>query len=119
MILVDTCIWIKFFRGEGEELITLLEENKVMTHWIVIGELATGNLAKRAQTLNDLRTLEQVKEATPREALALIENQKLHGLGLSWGDVQLLASCLIHSVPLWTQDKRLRDAARQLNASWD
>ncbi len=119
MILVDTCIWIKLFRGEGEELITLLEENKVATHWIVIGELATGNLARRAQTLNDLRTLEQVNEATPREALALIENQKLHGLGLGWCDIQLLASCLIHSVPLWTQDKRLREAARRMNASWD
>lgn len=119
MILVDTCIWVDFFRGENAELAKLLVENKVAMHWIVIGELATGNLPKRAQILNDLRTLERVEEATARESLALIENQKLFGKGLSWNDVQLLASSLIHSVPLWTRDLRLRDAARKTGASWD
>ena len=119
MILVDTSIWIDFFRGDGQELIELLNENKAATHWIVIGELASGSLPKRAQTLADLRVLEQVQEATARESLALIENQKLFGKGLSWGDVQLLASCLIHSIPLWTRDKRLREVARQLKTSWD
>jgi predicted nucleic acid-binding protein len=119
MIVVDTSVWIDFFRGDGQELIELLKENKVVTHWIVIGELSTGNLPKRTQTLADLRALEQLPEATPRESLALIENQKLFGKGLSWGDIQLLASCLIHALPLWTRDKRLREVARRLNASWD
>ena len=119
MILVDTSVWIDFFRGDSEELIDLLQENKVATHWIVIGELATGSLPKRAQTLMDLRVLEQVPTATERESLALIENQKLFGKGLSWCDVQLLASCLIHSYPLWTRDKRLKEVAKRLHASWD
>lgn len=119
MILVDTSIWIDFLRGDGQELIELLQENQVATHWIIIGELATGNLPKWAQTLADLRALEQLPEASARESLALIENQKLFGKGLSWCDVQLLASCLIHSMRLWTRDKRLREEARRLNASWD
>jgi predicted nucleic acid-binding protein len=119
MILVDTNIWIDFFRGNCPELGELLEENKVATHWIVIGELATGSLAQRAQTLADLRMLDRVNEASPRETLALIENQTLYNKGLSWADVQLLASALIHSVPLWTRDKRLREAAQKVHASWD
>lgn len=119
MILVDTCIWVDFFRGENAELVDLLAENKVAIHWIVIGELAVGSLSKRAQILNDLRALERVDEATARESLALIENQKLFGRGLSWNDVQLLASSLIYSVPLWTRDARLREAARKTGASWD
>ncbi|CAN5694391.1 type II toxin-antitoxin system VapC family toxin [soil metagenome] len=119
MILVDTNIWIDFFRGNCPELGDLLEENKVACHWIVIGELATGSLSQRAQTLADLRMLDRVKEASPRETLALIENQTLYNKGLSWADVQLLASALIHAVPLWTRDKRLRNEAKKLNASWD
>ncbi len=118
MILVDTCIWVDFFRGENAELAELLAENEVAMHWIVIGELAAGNLPRRAQILNDLRSLELVEEATARESLALLENQKLFGKGLSWNDVQLLASSLIHSVPLWTNDARLRDAARKTGALW-
>ncbi len=118
MILVDTCIWVDFFRGENLELADLLAANEVVMHWIVIGELAVDNLPRRAQILNDLRVLERVQEATAREALALLENQKLYGKGLSWNDVQLLASALIHSVPLWTKDIRLRDAAQKTGALW-
>lgn len=118
MILVDTCIWVDFFRGMNAELADMLAENEVVTHWIVIGELAAGNLPKRAQVLNDLRILERVEEATARESLALLENQKLFGKGLSWNDVQLLASALIHSVPLWTLDVRLREAAKKTGALW-
>jgi hypothetical protein len=70
------------------------------------------------KSLHDLRALEQVQPATEREALALIENQQLYGRGLSWNDIQLLASSLIHHVPLWTRDRRLREAADSLHAAW-
>lgn len=119
MVLADTNVWINFFRDGDTAFGQALWRGDVMTHWIVIGELATGNLSKRGETLTDLRAMALVPPATERESLALIENQKLFGKGLSWGDVQLLASCLIHHVPLWTKDKRLRDTARKLHCSWD
>jgi predicted nucleic acid-binding protein len=119
MILADTNIWIDFFRDGDAAFGQALWRGDVLTHWIVIGELATGNLARRAVTHHDLRAMALVPPVTERESLALIENQKLFGKGLSWGDVQLLASCLIHHVPLWTKDKRLREAARKLRCSWD
>ena len=97
----------------------LLRGGEVLTHWIVVGELAAGNLPDRQSTLHDLRRMSRVPSATELESLALIENHKLHGRGLSWNDVQLLASCLIHDVPLWTRDKRLRETARKAHASWD
>jgi predicted nucleic acid-binding protein len=119
MVLADTNVWIGFFRVGDAPFGQALWRGDVLTHWIVIGELATGSLSKRDATLNDLRSMAQVPPATEREALALIDNQKLFGAGLSWCDVQLLASCLIHHVPLWTRDKRLREAARKLHCSWD
>jgi predicted nucleic acid-binding protein len=119
MVLADTNIWIDFFREGDTHFGLALWRGDVKTHWVVIGELSTGNLSKRSATLHELRALDRVEPATELESLALIENQKLHGKGLSWADVQLLASCLIHNVPLWTRDKRLREAAKKLHCSWD
>lgn len=119
MVLADTGIWIDYFRQEGHQLGHLLWRGEVLTHWIVVGELATGNLPKRDETLHDLRRMSRVASATETEALALIENLKLFGKGLGWNDIQLLASALINSVPLWTRDKRLRAAAKKLHTSYD
>jgi predicted nucleic acid-binding protein len=118
MVLADTNIWIDFLRGKDQNLGQILWRGDVVTHWIVIGELATGTLPDRPQMLADLRSMEQVPPATERESLALIENQKLFGKGLGWSDIQLLAACLIHHVPLWTHDKRLADQAKRLGCAW-
>lgn len=119
MVLADTSVWIDHLRKEGHELGHLLARGEVLTHWIVVGELATGNLPDRADTLHHLRRMSRVPSVTELETMALIENQRLFGKGIGWNDIQLLASALIHSVPLWTRDKRLREAAKKLHASWD
>ena len=118
MVLVDTNIWIDHLRAGDQQLGFLLWRGEALTHWIVIGELATGTLPKRAEILTDLRSMHQVEPATEREALELVENQKLFGKGLSWNEIQLLASCLIHHVPLWTRDKRLAEQAIRLGCNW-
>lgn len=118
MILADTCIWIDFFRNGGSDFSHLLNQGKIASHWIVIGELASGNLPQRPQTLADLRNLPRIKRATERESLALIENRSLHGCGLSWNDIQLLASALVNHTPLWTNDRRLDIIATDLNANY-
>ncbi len=119
MVLADTSLWIEWFRVGCKELQDLLMRNEVGTHWIVIGELATGNLPKRASTLTDLQALYRFSPATEAESLVLIESKHLYGKGIGWNDAQLLASALIHGAPLWTRDKRLRDIARKLHCSWD
>jgi len=118
MILADTCIWIDFFRNRNEPFAQLLNKSKINSHWIVIGELASGNLPARQQTLADLRNLPRVQPASSRESLALIENHALYGHGLSWNDLQLLASSLIYHIPIWTHDKRLKSVAMELNACY-
>jgi len=120
MVLADTNVWVYFLNGKNNDqrLGQMLWAGEIVTHWIVIGELAVGSVANRSQFLGDLRELERVEPATERESLVLIENRKLYGRGIGWNDIQLLASCLIHGVPLWTHDKRLHDAAVELGCAW-
>lgn len=119
MVLADTSVWIDFLRGQNPALGQRLWSGEIVTHWIVIGELATGNLSDRANFLADLREMEMVSPATERESLVLIENRRLYGRGIGWNDIQILASCLINHVPLWTSDRRLREAAEELGCAWE
>ncbi len=111
MILVDTSVWIDHFRRSDSRLVKALERHEVSIHPIVIGELATGNLISRGQTLLDLQSLPTLSEASFEECLGLIERRKLYGLGLGWNDVHLLASSLLEGIPLWSNDKRLHATA--------
>lgn len=118
-VLVDTCVWIDFL-GRGDPLLAdCLIEDMVACHPIVIGELATGNLPKRAETLEDLLVLTRVPEASFEEVFHLVEKRHLYGRGLHWNDCGLLASALISGLPLWTNDRRLAAAARQCGCAWD
>jgi predicted nucleic acid-binding protein len=48
----------------------------------------------------------------------LVGVNALHGKGLGWIDVHLLASALLSHVPIWTRDRRLAAAAKHLEIAW-
>lgn len=114
MILVDTSVWIDHFRRGNGRLVGLLESAAVLCHPFVVGELACGNLGSRATTLELLRTLPMSAVATDDEVLAFLEARRLMGHGLGYIDVHLLAAAALGSAPLWTLDRRLASAAREL-----
>ena len=118
-VLVDTSVWVDFIRKGDEKLAKLLQEQRVVTHPIIIGELASGNLSDREETLNALLALRQAPTATFYETLHLLERDRLYGRGLHWNDIQVLASALIAGLPLWTRDRRLRSAAEARDSDWD
>ena len=89
----------------------------VCVHPFVIGELACGKIANRAEVLDLLGHLSAVTVATDDEALAFLERRKLMGRGIGFVDVHLLASAALATVPLWTHDKRLAAAAEELGLS--
>jgi len=99
-------------------MVNLLGSGEVVTHSVVLGELAVGNLHHRAQTLADLRTLLDAHESPPRDALDFLERHRFFGIGLSWCDVQLLAAAGLNGISLWTHDRGLRTAAERLGLSW-
>ncbi len=114
MILVDTSVWVDHLRKGDRELSALLNEGQVACHPFVIGELACGNLRNRAEILSLLAALPRVIAAGHDEALRLLSDRKLHGKGLGWIDVHILASCLLDGCTLWTRDRALAAAARAL-----
>ncbi len=48
------------------------------------------------------------------EVLAFVEAQRLTGRGLGWIDMHLLASAALAHQVLWTHDRRLDSAAREV-----
>jgi predicted nucleic acid-binding protein len=112
MILVDTSIWIDHLRAGAPELVELLQDNQVLTHPWVTGELALGHLARRNEILGLLGNLTHATVATHSEVLTLVKNQKLYGAGIGYVDAHLLAATLLTShAQLWTRDKRLASVA--------
>lgn len=112
MILVDTSVWIDHLRAADPQLTGLLNRNEVLTHPSVIGEIALGSLAKRAEVLRYLNNLPTVVGATHAEVMVFIERHKLANTGLGYVDAGLLASAaLTPGAALWSRDKNLRAAA--------
>jgi predicted nucleic acid-binding protein len=119
VILVDTSVWAAHFRVGHRDLSTLLEQQQVLGHPFVIGELVCGRLPHRTRTLADLARLPAAPVAEHDEVLALIERHRLMGTGLGWVDAHLLASSFLARAPLWTLDRALGAQARRLGVSAD
>ena len=111
-VLVDTSVWVDHFRTSNRSLMALLEKDVVMSHPMVLGELACGTPPARAQTLSDLSLLQLAHQASLSETMDFIEREKLYGLGCGLIDMLLLASTLLTpNAKLWTLDKRLAGLA--------
>jgi hypothetical protein len=118
MILVDTSIWVEHLRESLPVLEDLLLKQRVLTHPSVIGELACGNLRRRAQLLGWLRRIPAASVARDQEVFSLIEEKRLWGKGVGWVDAHLLASGLITGCTLWTRDQPLHAAAMKLGMAF-
>ena len=127
MILVDTSVWInhlnpkdpRFSIQHSERLKTLLNDNLVLGHSMVIGELACGNLKDRKSVLTDLKNLPNASVATDDHVLSFIEQKQLMGRGIGYIDFHLLAATeLTRSTELWSLDGSLMDAATELNLAY-
>jgi predicted nucleic acid-binding protein len=120
-VLVDTSVWVGHFRRRDEALLALLLRDDVLTHPLVVGELACGTPpAPRERTLRDIERLRPAQQATWFEIRALVERERLWGLGCGLIDVSLLASAMMTpGARLWTLDRRLDDVARRLDVAHD
>ena len=114
MILADTSVWIDHLRRSEARLVALLSDNQVLMHPFVVGEIALGSLARRGAVIEILEELPQVAVATHGEVMALVERERLNGLGIGYVDVHLLASARLAGAGLWTRDQRLLSAAEKL-----
>lgn len=119
MILVDTSVWIDFFRGVDTTLASRLDAGQVLAHPWVIGELALGQLDVRGDELTLMAELPMASVATPEELLHLIELSAQAGSGIGYVDAQLIASAqLSFGASVWTRDKRLSAVCERLGIAY-
>ena len=114
MTLADTSVWIDHLRYAQHPLGALLDEGGVLCHPFVLGELACGSLFSRDRFLSLLGALPQAQVAEHQEVLRLVRVRGIHGRGLGWMDMHLLASALLEGCALWTLDKRLKEVSGEL-----
>lgn len=115
MILVDTSVWVAHLRAGEAQLADLLERGQVVMHPFVVGEIACGSLRGRQAVLELLQDLPAATVAEGEEVLGFIEHHVLHGKGIGYVDVHLLASVALSAgTKLWTRDKRLSTAAKAM-----
>ncbi|HET6656078.1 MAG TPA: type II toxin-antitoxin system VapC family toxin [Gammaproteobacteria bacterium] len=120
MILVDTSVWIDHLRYGVPALSAVLQQEKVLTHPFVLGEIACGNLKKRTETLIYLKKLPSAPIATDAEVLAFIERGELMGRGVGYMDAHMLAATALGGRSrLWTRDKRLAAVAAEMGFGVD
>jgi predicted nucleic acid-binding protein len=113
--LVDTSVWIEFFRSGNQKLEQLLDAGSVLMHPFILGELACGNLKPRGQILEDLHALPAAVVAQDAEVLYFIEQHQLMGEGIGYLDAHLLVSTQLSvDAHLWTRDKKLSRAAARV-----
>lgn len=119
-VLIDTSIWVEHFKQRNEGLVALLEMDLVLTHPMVVAEIACGTPpAPRKRTLHDLGLLQECHSASTPELMAFIEREKLYGLGSGLIDLALLASTLITpDARLWTLNRRLMNLAKRFSVAY-
>lgn len=116
-VLVDTSVWIRFLANRGryaQELDRLLEQNDVVGHEFVYGELLLGDRGGRAKLLSAYLQMYQASLVPQGEVVAFVRARRLFGRGIGWVDAHLLASAVVGRLLLWTADSSLESAARDL-----
>ena len=114
-VLIDTSVWRRFFAGSSAHrtLSDLLQEDDVVVvHPFVIGELVMGGLSEREKEL--FERLPALPPVAHQEVLRFVARRRLTRRGLGWIDAHLLASALASSALLWSGDKVLAAAAADL-----
>ena len=96
------------------ELKRLLSVDEVAGHDLVYGELLIGDLGGRKKALSDYGSLFQAAIVPHSDVVAFVEGRNLHGRGVGWIDVHLLASALVSRVTFWTADSGLSAIANEL-----
>jgi len=117
--LVGTWVWPGHYAGRerGGQLGDLLDEDDaVLMHPFIIGEMVLGGLSTREEKL--VRQLPGAAVVSHDEVLAMVRTRRLMRRGIGWVDAHLIASALVSSAHLWTVDAALAAVASDVKVSF-
>ena len=115
MILADTSVWIDYIRRPNLRFAQALRDEQILSHPLVIGELALGGVTTRTQIAQEIKKLFSAPVATADEVLLLIEGLPLVGSGIGYVDAHLIAATRLKpGTRLWTLDRKLHKVAEVL-----
>ena len=103
MVLVDSSVWIRYFGNRmpyAHELGRLIDLDVVAGHELVYGELLIGDSGGRRKQLSDYEYLYLARTVLHPEVVEFVRSRHLHGRGLNWIDVHLLASAVAERLQL-------------------
>jgi len=114
-VLVDTCVWIEFFRSyseTGEEVESLIKSNSVWVCGVILFELVQGikSKAEKSKIQNILSSLNYVKMPSSlwQKAGELSAFLKSSGLNIPMSDILISAVALEYNLSVFTVDKHLK-----------
>lgn len=122
MVLADTSVWIRFFASRtpyATELDRLLDRDEVIGHELVYGELLIGDRGGRTKFLAAYEKIQQASIVPHHEVVAFVCRRELHGRGVGWIDIHLLASAIVGRFRLWTADASLAALAQELGVGYE
>lgn len=122
MVLVDTSVWIRALANRAPyraELDRLLGLDEVTGHELVYGELLIGDRGGRRKVLAAYDRMHQAAMVPHREIVAFVRDRDLHGRGVGWIDVHLLASAIVGRLQLWTADPRFLAMANKFGVAYE
>jgi hypothetical protein len=122
MVLVDTSVWIRSLAGREPytgELDRLLGSDEVAGHELVYGELLVGDRGGRRTVLAAYELIHQASSVPHREVVAFTRDRDLHGRGVGWIDIHLIASALVGRFQLWTADDSLAAIAKEFGVAYN
>lgn len=94
-----------------------LEE--VAGHELVYGELLVGDRGGRRKLLAAYEHIHRARTVPHDEVVEFVRDRDLHGRGVGWIDIHLLASALVGRLHLWTADPRFVSVAAELGVGYD
>lgn len=121
MVLVDTSVWIRFLMNQApyaQELDRLLAFDEVAGHELVYGELLIGDRGGRRELLDAYGRIHWAGSVPHGDVVEFVRGRNLHGRGIGWIDVHLLASAIVERLPLWTADAALSTIAAELGVKY-
>lgn len=120
MILLDSSVWVDHLRRPIDLINDLSDNEEILTHPYVVGEVMLGSIKDRNVILRHFLRLPMATTATDDETLTFIERNSLFGSGIGYLDAHLLAATrLTDGARLWTFDRRLHALAVKLGLAAD